>query len=55
VLKLIKFQSWSVFGYSNVVNAVMRQVALPNVGADWHTLKLVFEGRAFGCFMTGRN
>jgi hypothetical protein len=53
VLKLIKFQSWSVFGYSNVVNAVMRQVALPNVGADWHTLKLVFEGARIRVFYDG--
>lgn len=53
VLKLIKFQTWSVFGYSNVVNAVMRQVALPNVGADWHTLKLIFEGARIRVFYDG--
>jgi hypothetical protein len=37
VWKLLKFQSWTTF-------TLMQQGSLPPVGADWHTLKLVFQG-----------
>src|SRR5208282_2551125 len=44
VLKLIKFQSWTIFGYNNVSGATMAVVNLPSVGTDWHTLTLAFQG-----------
>jgi hypothetical protein len=44
VLKLVKFQNWSTFGYSNVVGAFMQQVPLPGVGTNWHTVELAFQG-----------
>lgn len=43
VLRLFKFQNWNSFAYSNVANASMAQANLPDVGTNWHTLKLVFQ------------
>ena len=42
VLKLIKFQDWSDFGYTNTAFVPIQQVALPSVGTNWHTVKLTF-------------
>jgi hypothetical protein len=43
VLKLIKFQTWTTFGYNGTNNgAVIQQVNLPSVGTNWHTLKMAF-------------
>src|SRR5205823_1114451 len=43
VLKLIKFQNWSNFGYNGSSTLPMQQVSLPAVGTNWHTLKLAFR------------
>jgi hypothetical protein len=43
VLKLIKFQDWSHFGYTNSVFIPIQQAALPGVGTNWHTVKLTFN------------
>ncbi len=46
LVRLLKFQSWGAFGYSNVAGAPMRQVSVPAVGTNWHTLKLLcYDGR----------
>ena len=44
VLKLIKFQTWTTFGYSNLTSTVMEQVALTGVGTNWHTVTLSLMG-----------
>jgi hypothetical protein len=44
VMRLVKFQDWTNFGYLNTANAPMAQVALPGVGTNSHTLKLSFQG-----------
>src|SRR5207302_2652753 len=43
VLKLLKFQSWTSFGYSNANGVAMQQVSLPGVGTNWHTVELTFQ------------
>jgi hypothetical protein len=43
VLKLIKFQNWTDYGYLNTAYAPMQEVGLPGVGTNWHTLKLNFQ------------
>jgi Ig-like domain-containing protein/putative Ig domain-containing protein len=40
VLRLVKFQQWTAFGYNNVAFQPVLQVSLPGVGTNWHTLKL---------------
>jgi hypothetical protein len=50
VLKLIKFQSWTSFGYTNTGFMPMQQVSLPAVGTNWHTLKLGFQGNQIAVF-----
>ncbi|HWQ90377.1 MAG TPA: Ig-like domain-containing protein, partial [Clostridia bacterium] len=52
-LKLIKFNTWTTFGYSNVTSLPMRQVALPSVGTDWHTVKLQFQTNHITIFYDG--
>ncbi len=44
ILRLIKFQTWTSFGYTNTSFVPMQQVSLAQVGTNWHTLKLVFFG-----------
>src|SRR6266850_4531053 len=43
VLKLIKFQDWGHFGYTNSSFASIQEAALPGVGTNWHTVKLTFS------------
>ena len=40
MLKLVKFQSWTAWGYNGASFTPMQQVSLPGVGTNWHTLKL---------------
>ena len=40
VLKLVKFQTWTSWGYNGASFTPMQQVSLPSVGTNWHTLKL---------------
>ena len=44
VLRLIKFTSYTTFGYTNVAFAPMQQISLPPVGTNWHALRLTFLG-----------
>jgi hypothetical protein len=44
VLKLLKFQTWTGFGYTNVTSAPMQLVRLAAVGTNWHALKLTVQG-----------
>lgn len=44
VVKLIKFTTYSTFGYTNVAFAPMQQANLPGVGTNWHALRLTFLG-----------
>ena len=44
VLKLIKFQTWSNFGYTNSAYVPMAQVSLAAVGTNWHTVMMTFRG-----------
>jgi hypothetical protein len=41
-LKLVKFQTWSTWGYNGASYTPMQQVTLASVGTNWHTLKLAF-------------
>ncbi len=43
VLKLIKFQNWTTFGYHGSVGLSMQQVNLAAVGTNFHTLELAFQ------------
>src|SRR6266700_2284844 len=43
VLKLLKFQDWSDFGYNGSPGAAMQQVNLAAVGTNFHTVKLSFQ------------
>jgi len=44
VLKLIKFSTYTTFGYTNVGFIPMQQTNLPTVGTNWHSLRLTFLG-----------
>ena len=43
VLKLIKFSSWTAWGYQGASYAPMAQVNLPSVGTNWHKVNLSFH------------
>jgi hypothetical protein len=43
VLRLIKFQDWDHFGYTNGSFMSIQEAALPGVGTNWHTVKLTFS------------
>jgi hypothetical protein len=43
VLKLIKFQTWTSFGYNGVSGAPIQQVSLPSVGTNWHTVNMALN------------
>jgi hypothetical protein len=53
MLKLIKFQNWTSFGYNNTSFASMQQVSLAGVGTNWHTLKLAFLGNRIAVYFDG--
>ena len=40
VLKLIKFQDWSAFGYNGNSYVPIKQISLASVGTNWHTLRM---------------
>ena len=44
VIKLIKFQTWTNWGYTNSAYTPMAQATLPAVGTGWHTVTMVFLG-----------
>ncbi len=53
VLKLIKFQSWTEWGYLGASFVPMTVTNLPAVGTNWHTLKLAFSGNQIGVYLDG--
>jgi hypothetical protein len=53
VLKLIKFQNWTSFGYGGSAGAVMGEVSLPAVGTNWHNLAVAFQGQQIGVYFDG--
>jgi uncharacterized repeat protein (TIGR01451 family) len=55
LLKLVKFQTWTSFGYNGSAYAPMAQVNLPGVGTNWHNLKIAFFGRQIAVFYDGAN
>ena len=53
VLRLYKFQSWTEYGYGNVSQAAMAQAAVPEVGTNWHSLKLAFQSNTVSAWYDG--
>jgi VCBS repeat-containing protein len=43
ILKLVKFQTWTTYGYTNSSYIPMHQVNLEVVSTNFHTLKLLFQ------------
>ena len=44
LLRLVKFQTWTTWGYNGSSFTPMQQVSLTNVGTNWHTLTLGLSG-----------
>jgi hypothetical protein len=44
VIKLVKFQTWTTWGYNGASYTAMQQASLPGVGTNWHTVKMAFSG-----------
>ncbi|HWH69252.1 MAG TPA: tandem-95 repeat protein, partial [Candidatus Sulfotelmatobacter sp.] len=53
LLKLLKFQTWRSFGSSNGASMPVQQVSVGAVGTNWHTLKLLFQGREIVAYYDG--
>ena len=53
VLKLIKFQTWTTYGYTNASYIPMQEVNLASVGTDFHTVKLSFQANLITVFYDG--
>jgi hypothetical protein len=53
LLKLIKFQTWTGFGYNGTNNVPMQQLSVAAVGTNWHTVKLVLLGRQLAVYYDG--
>jgi hypothetical protein len=43
VLKLLKFQNWTSFGYNNVSGSPMQVASLSGVGTNWHTVQMTLQ------------
>ena len=52
-LKLIKFQTYSSFGYNGISTVPMQSVALGSVGTGSHTVKLACAGNRVAAFFDG--
>jgi hypothetical protein len=52
-LRLVKFNSWGIFGYQNVNGQAMAQVPLEFVGTNWHALRLSFHGNQISVDIDG--
>ena len=48
VLKLVKFRDWTTWN-----GTPMKQVSLPSVGTNWHTLKMIFNGSRIQVYYDG--
>jgi Bacterial Ig domain len=53
ILQLLKFQYWLGYEYTNSTWQAMREVPLPSVGTNWHTLKLWFQGNQITVYYDG--
>jgi hypothetical protein len=53
VLRLIKFQTWTTFGYNGASGVPMQEVSLPGVGTNWHSVKLGFHERQIAVYYDG--
>jgi hypothetical protein len=53
LLRLVKFQSWTSFGYGGSSFAPMQEVNLWSVGTNWHTLKLAFHTNNIAVYLDG--
>jgi len=53
VVKLIKFQNFTTFGYTNVPGIPMQQASLPGVGTTYHTLKMALFGNRIAVYYDG--
>ena len=53
VLKVVKFQNWTNFGYLNIPYAPVQQVNLPGVGTNWHIVKMTLQGNQLGVYYDG--
>src|SRR5262249_29911783 len=40
LLKLVKFQTWTTWGYNGSSFSAMQQATLTSVGTNWHTLQM---------------
>jgi Bacterial Ig domain len=49
-LQLLKFQYWLGYEYTNSTWQAIREVPLPSVGTNWHTLKLSFQGNQISVY-----
>jgi len=50
ILQLLKFQYWLGYEYTNSTWQAIREVPLPSVGTNWHTLKLSFQGNQISVY-----
>ena len=48
VLKLVKFYDWSTWSFTP-----MAEVSLPDVGTDWHTIRMTFTGNRIQVYYDG--
>ena len=53
VLRLLKFQNWTSFGYTNTSFSPMAQVNLAAVGTNFHSVKLAFIGNQIAVYFDG--
>ena len=53
VIKLVKFQTWTTWGYNGASYTPMQQVTLPSVSTNWHTVKLAFIGARIAVYFDG--
>ena len=51
MLKLIKFQTWTEYGYQGSNGLAMAEASLAEVGTNWHTVKLAFRGNQIKVFL----
>jgi len=53
VLRLVKFQDWTTFGYLGVSGAFMQTVNLAAVGTNFHTLRMDFQTNRITVYVDG--
>jgi hypothetical protein len=50
LVRLIKFSTWTRFGYNGSNGAAMTNASLAAMGTNWHTLKLAFFGNQIAVY-----